>query len=90
VTRSLGISRYIAGRGAGLCHEVDQMMFFDGGKEALLGFGGGVLAETLQWFNLRYTFYRGLPDWSKSWLYWVVTLAMSCAGGGYIFCRVHK
>ena len=55
--------------------------------EALIGFAGGLAAELVQWFAIRHTLHKQLPDWSKSWLYWVVTFVMALAGGGldYIY-----
>ncbi len=47
---------------------------------ALWGFGGGVAMEVLRFFRIRDELHRGLPDWAKSWLYWVVTLAMALVG----------
>ena len=49
---------------------------------AVPGFAGGAAAELVQWFGLRFTLHKGLPDWSKSWLYWVVTVLMAVSGGG--------
>jgi len=54
----------------------------EGMEHALLGFGGGLAAELVQWFGLRFTLYREIPDWSKSWFYWVITILMALAGGG--------
>ena len=42
----------------------------------VLGFVGGCAAELLQWFRIRRELYRGIPDWAKSWSYWIVTIAM--------------
>ena len=53
--------------------------------EAALGFAGGAAAELVQWFSLRFTLHRGLPDWSKSWLYWLVTVLMALSGGGLVY-----
>ena len=53
--------------------------------EAAFGFGGGAVAELVQWFGLRFTFHRGVPDWSKSVLYWLVTLLMALSGGGLVY-----
>lgn len=49
---------------------------------------GGFLAELLQWFGIRHSLHRGLPDWSKSSVYWVVTVAMVFAGGGLVLMYV--
>ena len=53
--------------------------------EAAIGFAGGAAAELVQWFGLRFTLHKGLPDWSKSWLYWAVTFLMAVSGGGLVF-----
>jgi hypothetical protein len=53
--------------------------------EAAIGFAGGIVAVLVQWFGLRFTFHQNLPDWSKSWLYWIVTLLMSVSGGGLVY-----
>jgi hypothetical protein len=55
-------------------------MIVEGGY-AIFGTGctGGVLAELLHWWNLRES--PQLPAYSKSPLYWGVTLAMILAGG---------
>ncbi len=50
-----------------------------------LGFAGGAAAELLQWFRIRKELYRGIPDWAKSWPYWVVTAAMVGVGGLLVF-----
>lgn len=57
----------------------------DATTEAVFGFAGGAAAELVQWFGLRFTFHRGLPDWSKSWLYWLVTFLMAVSGGGLVY-----
>jgi hypothetical protein len=51
------------------------------GSYAIFGTGcaGGVLAELLHWWNLRES--PQLPVYSKSPLYWIVTVAMVLAGG---------
>jgi hypothetical protein len=53
--------------------------------EAMIGFAGGVAAELVQWFGLRFSLHQKLPDWSKSWLYWIVTLLMAVSGGGLVY-----
>jgi hypothetical protein len=53
--------------------------------EVALGFAGGAAAELVQWFGLGFSLHRGLPDWSKSWLYWLVTLLMALSGGGLVY-----
>lgn len=50
-----------------------------------LGFAGGGAAELLQWFRIRKELHRGIPDWAKSWLYWMVTAGMVGVGGLLVF-----
>ncbi len=45
------------------------------------GIVGGFLAELLGLFKLRHQAPGRLPRFLKSWFYWLVTLAMACAGG---------
>jgi hypothetical protein len=47
----------------------------------LIGMGGGAAAELMRWFGIRHTVYQGVPEWSRSWLYWVITFVMILAGG---------
>ena len=47
----------------------------------LCGLGGGVAVEVLRWYRIRDDLHKGAPDWSKSWLYWTVALAMIALGG---------
>ena len=54
-------------------------------EEIFIGVAGGAIAELVQWFGLRYTLHKQLPDWSKSGLYWVVTSLMILAGGGLVY-----
>jgi hypothetical protein len=53
--------------------------------EILIGFSYGVLggffAELLGLFQLRKQAPGSLPQFLKSWFYWVITLAMILAGG---------
>lgn len=58
------------------------------GPEFWWGVFGGCLAEGLKWFNLRHTLHQGLPDWSKSIGYWVVTVFMILIGGGLVLIYV--
>lgn len=51
----------------------------------LYGLAGGALAEALKWFQMRHDLHRGLPDWSRSSSYWIVTLVMAVAGGVLVF-----
>ena len=50
-----------------------------------MGLVGGVAAEALKWYRIREELYRGVPDYAKSWLYWVVTLVMILLGGLLVF-----
>ena len=54
----------------------------------LIGGLGGFAAELAQWFRLRRTLHRGLPDWSKSWLYWVLTLLMVGIGAVLVWLHI--
>lgn len=47
----------------------------------LCGVGGGIAVEILRFYRIRDDLHKGAPDWSKSWLYWAVTLAMIALGG---------
>lgn len=47
----------------------------------LYGMLGGLFAETLRLFRLRHLAPARLPDWLRSWFYWLATLAMITAGG---------
>ena len=49
------------------------------------GFFGGCTSELLQWFHIRRELHRGVPDWAKSWLYWIVTIIMAVAGGLLVY-----
>ena len=53
--------------------------------EIWLGVAGGLAAEALQWFRIRKTLYRGVPDWAGHWLYWFVTAVMVALGGLLVF-----
>ena len=53
--------------------------------EVLLGLAGGAAAEILQWFRLRKELHRGVPDWARHWLYWLITLVMVGFGGLLVF-----
>lgn len=51
-------------------------------EAVLIGFAGGALAEFAQWFRIRKEIAKsGIPDYSRSWLYWIITLAMVAVGG---------
>ena len=48
----------------------------------ILGSFGGALGEFIKWYNIRNEISRtGVPDWSKSYLYWVITVVMMLLGG---------
>tara|TARA_R110002072_G_scaffold45711_1_gene127240 strand:+ start:1024 stop:1308 length:285 start_codon:yes stop_codon:yes gene_type:complete len=48
----------------------------------LIGFAGGALAELAQWFRIRKELAKtGVPDYSRSYLYWILTFAMIAVGG---------
>ena len=48
----------------------------------LYGLFGGILAELLALFKLRHQSAQSLPVFLRSKFYWIVTIAMMCAGGG--------
>lgn len=50
----------------------------------LYGLLGGGLAEILGLFKLRQQAAEALPQFLKSTFYWIVTIAMLCAGGGIV------
>ena len=50
-----------------------------------MGLVGGVAAEALKWYRIREDLYQGIPDYAKSWLYWIVTLVMILLGGLLVF-----
>jgi hypothetical protein len=64
------------------------MILFEGQTETVLGLVGGLLAELLRWFDLRYSLHQGLPDWSRSILYWVITFLMACAGALFVYVYI--
>ena len=45
----------------------------------LTGCAGGLIAEILHWWNLRTA--DRLPEYSRSFFYWAITLAMVLVGG---------
>ncbi|MXZ71326.1 MAG: hypothetical protein F4Z04_07455 [Acidobacteria bacterium] len=45
------------------------------------GILGGIAAEVLRWFRIRDHLHEGLPDWSKTIAYWIVTVFMIGIGG---------
>ena len=50
-----------------------------------IGVAGGIAAELAGWFKIRRELHKGLPDWSKSKMYWVVTGLMALMGGFLVF-----
>jgi hypothetical protein len=50
----------------------------------LYGLLGGALAEVLGLFKLRQQAPGSLPGFLRSTFYWIVTVAMLCAGGGIV------
>jgi hypothetical protein len=50
-----------------------------------IGVAGGIAAEVAGWFKIRRELHRGLPDWSKSKLYWFITVVMALMGGLIVF-----
>jgi hypothetical protein len=46
----------------------------------LLGLGGGLIPEIVALYRMREQ--PQLPQWFKSWIYWIPTVAMIAAGGG--------
>ena len=55
---------------------------------ALLSVGGGIAAESRQWFHLRKELYKGVPGWARSWGYWIVTVGM--AGMGSLLVALYQ
>lgn len=53
------------------------------------GLVGGMLAEFMGWYKLRYTFHKKKPDWTKSPFYWFMTVSMILIGGGVAAAYVH-
>jgi hypothetical protein len=64
------------------------MSLFDGQTECLFGVAGGAFTELLRWFNVRDSLHKGLPDWSKSIFYWIVTSSMILAGGLLVYIHL--
>lgn len=50
-----------------------------------MGLVGGFAAEALKWYRIREELHDGVPDYAKSWLYWLVTLLMIFLGGVLVF-----
>lgn len=50
------------------------------------GIVGGSLVEVLKWWHIREEIQeKGLPNWSKSKPYWIITFLMIAAGGIMVF-----
>lgn len=45
------------------------------------GLLGGCAAEIVRWFRIRDELHKGVPNWAKSWLYWLITSLMVALGG---------
>jgi hypothetical protein len=45
----------------------------------LCGFFGGVVGEILKWYRIRTR--RKLPQYAKSYIYWVTTFVLAISGG---------
>ena len=56
--------------------------------EICFGVAGGLGVEALQWFRIRKTLHRGVPDWAGHWLYWIVTAVMVALGGLLVFAYI--
>lgn len=54
-------------------------------KTIFAGFIGGCAVEALEWFRIRKELHKGIPDWAKSWTYWITTLIMASLGGFLVF-----
>ena len=50
-----------------------------------MGLAGRLAAEALKWYRIREELYRGVPDYARSWLYWIITLVMILLGGLLVF-----
>lgn len=47
---------------------------------------GGSLGEILKWWHIREEIQeKGVPDWSRSKAYWIITFLMVAAGGFMVF-----
>ena len=51
----------------------------------LAGLLGGCASEILKWFHIREELHKGLPDYAKSWPYWIATVCMAALGGALVF-----
>jgi hypothetical protein len=52
----------------------------------LVGAGGGAANELLHWWNLREN--PHLPDYARSFFYWIVTAGMVALGGGLAWLQL--
>lgn len=50
-------------------------------QPVFFGLVGGCAVEGLEWFRIRKELHKGVPDWSKNWLYWIVTVGMAGLSG---------
>lgn len=55
------------------------------GMSFLYGILGGALGELLKWYSLRES--PNLPEYIRSWFYWVITVLMILAGGGLVLIQ---
>ena len=53
--------------------------------EIVAGIAGGIAAELLKWYRIREELHDGVPDYAKTWLYWIVTGSMVLVGGLLVF-----
>ena len=51
----------------------------------LWGLGGGIAAEAVRWYNIRYELYKGRPLWATGGGYWVITGVMTLIGAGLVY-----
>ena len=56
----------------------------------LYGVFGRFAVEALKWFNIRHALHEGLPEWARSWGYWLVTIVMVMLGGGVVLLYLHS
>ena len=55
-----------------------------------MGLLGGAAAESVKWYGVREDLYKGMPDYAKSWGYWVITLIMVVFGGVLVLAYQHS
>ena len=51
----------------------------------LAGLLGGCASEVFKWFRIREELHKGLPDYAKSWSYWIATISMAALGAVLVF-----